>query len=172
MTTRHPLLIPAHDPRPAPPPAPGARWGVACWSILLALAVVLTQAGCAVVLLGGAAAAGAGTVAYVKGELRSTLEASLDQAWQAAQAAVQELEFAAATQEKEALAARLVARTAGDKKVEIKLKRISDTAVEARVRVGTFGDESFSHQVLERIRKHLKGGARLGRIAFGAHASG
>jgi len=157
MPGPHYPLGPAQASLRVCPPATGARWRIACWSILLAVVVLLTQAGCAVVLLGGAAAAGAGTVAYVKGELRSTLEASLDQAWQAAQAAVQELEFAATTQEKDALAARLVARTAGDKKVEIKLKRISDTAVEARVRVGTFGNESFSHQVLERIRKHLKG---------------
>jgi hypothetical protein len=132
-----------------PPPA-------ACWALGLAAALLLTQSGCALVLVGGAAAAGAGTYAYVEGEVRSTLDAGMDQTWRASEAAIKELELTSTSNEKDALAARIVARGAGDKKIELKLKRIADTATEVRVRVGTFGDKSLSSTILDRVKKHLK----------------
>ena len=56
--------------------------------------ILLFSSGCAGVLwLGGGAGAGAGTIAYLKGELKSTEEASIDRTWQAAQKAIEELEF-------------------------------------------------------------------------------
>lgn len=110
-------------------------------------------AGCVAVAVG--AAAGAGTYAYVSGVLKSTESASLDRTWTAAQGALKELEFPIISRQKDALEAELVARTSSDKKITIKLKKLSDTATEVRIRVGTFGDESMSLAVLEKIRKRL-----------------
>ncbi len=47
------------------------------------------------------------------------------------------------------------ARGAGDKKIRVKVKKQSDTVTEIRIRVGMFGDESMSRQILDRIKKRF-----------------
>lgn len=113
---------------------------------------LLFNAGCAALLIGGGAAAGVGTVAYVKGELKSTQEVPLDAVWKGTLAAIEELEFVTTKHEKDALSATLTARGAEDKKITIKLKRISETLTQLRIRVGTFGDENLSHLILDKIK--------------------
>ena len=105
--------------------------------------------------VGGAAAAGVGGYAYVNGESKSTLSASLDKSWEAAQGAMQDLEFPVINRQKDVLEAELTARNASDKKIAIKLKKLSETATEVRIRVGTFGDEPLSRLILEKINKRL-----------------
>lgn len=118
--------------------------------------ILLFSSGCAgVLLLGGGAGAGAGTIAYLRGELKSTEEASIDRTWQAAQKAIEELEFSVTSEEKDAFSAKLIARGANDKKVVINLQRITDELTEVSIRVGIFGEESLSLLVLERLQKHL-----------------
>ena len=68
---------------------------------------------------------------------------------------MKDLEYPVTSQAKDALSAELTARNASDKKIMVKLKKISDTTTEVRIRVGTFGDESLSRVVLEKIKKHL-----------------
>lgn len=116
---------------------------------------VLMSSGCAAVLLGGAAAGTAGTVLYVKGELHSTEDVSLDRAWDATQAAIKDMGFIVTTEDKDAVSATLVALTADSKKIKIILNRKTDKLTEISIRVGTFGDESMSRLILERIRKRF-----------------
>jgi len=123
---------------------------------VLALAGVCTLgAGCAAVLVGGGVAAGAGTVAYLRGELRAVESAPLDRVWEASQAAMKDLQFAVTTKQKDALSARLIARTALDKQVTINLAKQGDKVTEIRIRVGFWGDESLSRLVLEKIKLRL-----------------
>ena len=116
---------------------------------------LLLQTGCAGLLIAGGAAAGIGGYAYVKGELKSTESASLDQVWTATLGAMDELKYAVTTQEKDAVSAHLVARTAQDKRIDVHLKAISDDSTEIRIRVGTFGDEALSLLILDKIKKKL-----------------
>lgn len=46
-------------------------------------------------------------------------------------------------------------RNSADKKMLIKLKKVSDGATEIRIRVGTFGDESMSRLILDKIKSHF-----------------
>jgi hypothetical protein len=124
------------------------------WVLALGAACAL-GAGCAAVVIGGAAAAGAGTVAYIRGELRAVESAPLDRVWSASQAAMDDLQFAPTTKDKDGLSARLIARTASDKKVTINLAKQGDNVTEIRIRVGFFGDESVSRLVLEKIKLRL-----------------
>jgi len=62
--------------------------------------------------------------------------------------------FTVKTKEKDSLSAKLVAVTAGNKNINISLKRKSDNLTEIAIRVGKFGDESMSQQILEEIKKH------------------
>jgi L-fucose isomerase-like protein len=111
--------------------------------------------GCAVVAVGAAAGAGAAGYAYVSGVLISTESASLDRTWNATLAAMKELEFPITSQRKDALQASLVARNAYDKKISIRLKKVAEQSTEVRIRVGTFGDETMSRAILEKIKKRL-----------------
>ncbi len=122
----------------------GGRW---CLVMLLGAVMLMTSA-CALLLVGAGAAGG---TAYVMGELKTTKEMSLDVAWSRTQAAIQELEFFTTSEAKDALSAKLTARTAGDKKVQITLNKHSDTLTESRIRVGMIGDEALSRLILGKI---------------------
>ncbi len=123
---------------------------------LLLMAVLLVMGnGCALMLIGGAAAAGAGTVYYLDGELKDTESASLDAVHAATLAGLHDLQFAVVSDAKCINNARILARTATDAKIQIFLTRQSAAVTEIRIRVGTFGDEQMSRQVLEKIKTHL-----------------
>lgn len=125
--------------------------------ILLLLAAcpsILT--GClAAAAVGGAAAAGAGTVAYIKGELKSTEEASLNKTWSATVAAIDDLQFLVTNKIKDDVSAELDAKTADNKTVQIQLKRVSANLTDLSIRIGTFGDESLSRYILSKIKARL-----------------
>jgi len=116
----------------------------------LALAAVF-QSGCVVAAVG----AGAGAVAYIRGELEATLDSSLAATAKASDRAIKELEFAKVSEKKDALSANLVARTAQDKKVEIDLTKVGDKVTKVKIRVGVFGDEAVSMAILEKIKQAL-----------------
>ena len=112
--------------------------------------------GCpAAVLVGGGAAAGAGSFAYLEGELKSIEGVSLDRAWKATQMAMDDLEFDIIGKAKDAFDAELSAVGAGGKKTTIALKKISDTVTEVKIRVGTFGNKALSQDILETMRKRF-----------------
>ncbi len=121
--------------------------------VLLLGIPLLVGSGCAALLIGGGA--GAGTVAYLKGELKSTEEASIDKTWQAAQETMKDLEFVITSKEKDTFSAKLIAYRANDKKVEMYLRKASERTTEVKIRVGVFGDESLSLIILESLKKHL-----------------
>ena len=118
----------------------------------LGVAVSLTSTGCVAVVAAGAAGAG---VAWVRGALETTLEADLDKAYRATQAAVRELEFAVVSERKSGVDASILARTARDKRVEVVLERAGDKNTRVSIRVGVFGDESLALAVLDRIKAEL-----------------
>lgn len=119
---------------------------------LLIVAALPWLTGCVVVAAG---AVGAGAVAYVRGELESSVEADLDATYAATQRALEKLEFAKIDQRKSGLDAQLVHRTALDKRVEIKLKKITDRLTKIEIRVGLVGDQELSLTLLDKIRAEL-----------------
>lgn len=125
--------------------------------LILMLAVSpLILTGClAAAAIGGGAVAGAGTIAYIKGELKSTEGHSIDETWAATVAAIDELQFIVINKVKDATAAELKAQTADNKTVNIELKRIADNLTEIKIRIGTFGDEALSRYILNKIQANL-----------------
>ncbi len=125
-------------------------------TMVLAAALLAVGGGCAVLLVGGAvAAAGVGTYAYVNGELQGDEAVSLDKAYIASLAAMKDLEFPITSKSKDALQAEVLARNSADKKIQVKLKLVSDGTTEIRIRVGTFGDENLSRLILNKIKSHF-----------------
>jgi hypothetical protein len=104
--------------------------------------------------VGMAAGTGAGAIAYSRGEVEATERMSLDGAWAATLAAVDELQFPVKQQQKDAVSARLVAERADGGLVRISIDAKDGGLTRIRVRTGTFGNESVSRVVIDRIKAH------------------
>ena len=117
-------------------------------------AIVLTSitlfTGCAALLVG--AAAGAGGVAYVQGELKVTESVSHEVAGRAAEKALQDLKLTVIKRQQDGLAGVFEARTASDQKVTIKTQRLTANSTSVGIRVGVLGDEAKSRQILGRMQ--------------------
>lgn len=111
--------------------------------------------GCTAAWVAGGAAAGIGTYKFIRGELRSTEDISLDRAYQATEKAMVDLGFTITSKQKDAFDAEVIARRANDKRVTVKLKKQSNNVTEIKIRVGTFGDEYISKDVLETMKRHF-----------------
>ena len=123
--------------------------------VMLLASVLTLGSGCALFVIGAAAGAGAGTYAYVNGELKETEGVSLDTAYTATLAAMNDLQYAVESKPKDGMTATITVRTAADKKIVVTLTKQSATTTEIRIRVGTFGDEALSRQVLDKIKSHF-----------------
>ncbi len=119
----------------------------------LMVAVAATGGGCVALAVG--AAAGVGTYAYIKGELTDVEEATLDRSYEAAQAAVKDLEFKTKDQAKDAISAHVDAVEADGTEVKIKMESKGEKLTKFYVRVGVFGDESKSRLIMDKIKKHV-----------------
>ena len=103
----------------------------------------------------GVGAGAAGTVAYFRGELVSTFDNTFDEAFEATQKAVDELELIRISEKKDALSAVFTVQTAKDKKVSIILDKLDHEVTSVTIRVGIMGDESLSLTILGKIRENL-----------------
>ena len=126
------------------------RFLVTLWVIAIG-----SQLGCAVLLVGGGAVAGAGMVAYAKGELTAAETADLDRVWAAAQGAMDDLDFVIQSRLTTAGSAKLIARGAGSRRVTVTVERRVGSLTDITVRVGYFGDEPLSRLILQKIRQRL-----------------
>jgi Protein of unknown function (DUF3568) len=122
------------------------------WFLLAAVAASMALTGCVAVMAG---AAGAGTVAYLRGELDAPLDASYPQAVSGVDRAIKQLEFARISDKQDALTAIFIARTAEDKKITIKVTKVGDQTSKVAIRVGWLGDESLSLTILSRIKANV-----------------
>ncbi len=102
-----------------------------------------------------AAAAGAGTYAYITGTLEADLQAPLDKAHGATLRALSGLGFTDVHGDTDALEGSAQATMADGTRVSVKLIRRTETVTQAGIRVGIIGDEKHSSSILEAIRKEL-----------------
>lgn len=125
-------------------------------AVLLAIVLAgLLASGCMLLAIGAGAAAGAGTVAYLQGELKANQDAPLAGVLKAAEAALKDMQFTVTERTEGPARGKLLARGEGDKRVEIALVALTPKATEIRIRVGVFGDEALSRKILEKILKRL-----------------
>ncbi len=119
-------------------------------TLILGLGLVFNSE-CPVAIVGGTA----GAVNYVAGELKSTEEVYLDKAWTATQEAIDDLELIVTSKEKDSFDGKLIASGAAGKEIKARLKKKSEELTEIRIRVGTYGDQSLSRQILETIKERF-----------------
>jgi hypothetical protein len=112
--------------------------------------------GCIVVAVGVGALGAAGTVAYIKGELKATESENIDIVYESTLLAVNELELKIIYKSKDALSAEINLRDAQDDKVQIALSSTAEHSTEISIRIGTFGDQTKSNLIYQKIRDKLK----------------
>ncbi len=114
------------------------------------MAIGLT--GCVAVVAAGAAGTG---VAWYRGQLVANLDQNIETVFAASQKTLKQFEFISIDSKRSAIDARLVSRTALDKKVEITLQKVTDRSTKIIIRVGVFGDETLSMSILDRLKAAL-----------------
>ena len=126
--------------------------------VILKIVVVSTLAmlqGCVVVARGAAAVAG--TVAYVRGDLESIMEEDISSIYESSKQALIDLEIEIVGTDKDLLSAVVNGKGAEDKKITIKMKRIEQgRLVKLTIRIGTFGDKTLSQIIYNKINKNLE----------------
>lgn len=120
------------------------------WLVLLGL-IPATQSGCIL----AAAGAAAGGVLYYKGDLEATVDGPPDKVIAAAEAVMKEMQYPVISKYGSALNGQLVARTGGDKKIVIEAESLGTSSSKVNIRIGTFGDESLSRHILDKIKAQL-----------------
>lgn len=120
----------------------------------LSVLAPLALSGCAAVLVGAAAGAGAGTAAYVMGDLEKAYDLELETVYRASKAGVEDMEFRITEDLKDLARFKIVSQMADGKKVTVS-GRYKDNVFRLSIRVGTFGNETVSRQILDKIERHL-----------------
>ena len=111
-----------------------------------------TSGGC--FLLAAGAATGAG-VAYAKGDIERIVNAPSDRVVAAAERALADLGFHGVHTEDKDDGRRVAARTSNDKEIHVFVAPRGDNVTKIWVRIGTFGEESLSESIYERIKANL-----------------
>lgn len=111
----------------------------------------LLNSGCLLFVAGGAAA---GT-AYVLGTLEASLEGDIKKSDYAVTKALKKLELIKVNHSKTALEAVHTYRNAKDDKIVITLEKFTDRTTKIYIKVGIFGDEALSHNILEEVKEKL-----------------
>ena len=124
-------------------------------ALLTVFLAFASGAGCVAVAVGAGAGAAVAAVAYVRGDLDATLNASFDKSIAAANKTIEQLQFVKVSQNKDALQAILVARNAADKKIEFRVEKGGDGVTNLKIRVGVFGDEALSLAILDKVKANL-----------------
>ncbi len=92
---------------------------------------------------------------YKQGTLRAVLGAQLPTVDQATRATMEELDFVAIDAVTDRLKSTVKATMADGTKVKVKLEAEDFESTSIRIKVGNFGDDSISIQILKHIKRRL-----------------
>ena len=117
-----------------------------CLALLFVSTLVLVN-GCVI----AAAGAGAGVVAYARGDLEVVEAKDINSVYKATEKALDELELTVSKKTKDVMSALIIARDAQDKKIKIKLIATTEDTTKLSIRAGVFGDEAKSRLIYQKI---------------------
>jgi hypothetical protein len=123
--------------------------------VLVLISMGLMLQGCLLLAVGAGAGAGAATVAYVKGELKTTYAASLNRTWDATLSALKDLRINVYSSKKDVTEGDIEATKADGTKVKINLAPAGPDTTSVSIRVGIFGDEEVSRVINRQIASKL-----------------
>lgn len=92
--------------------------------------------------------------------VKSVENRPLDEVYQAAEAALRDLDMDVQKREQRALDSRLVAEEGDGTNITVDLQKLNDDSTRLAIKVGTFGSETVGTMVLDKIRANLGGTAQ------------
>lgn len=116
------------------------------------LAFIPILSGCIAVAAGGAAAGG---VAYLKGDLEAHMEARHHVVFRAIEDSVEAFGFFTLESVLDGASGRIVVRNAEDQRIIYRVKPLTEAVSTLNIRVGTFGDEALSRDLLTDVKARL-----------------
>lgn len=128
--------------------------------------IFLLQSGCAAVIVGSAVAGGAAGYAYYKGNVRRVVPGDLEKTWQATERSLAELNISPLTRQKNGVHGSMRCLTPHDDNIVISLEQLppgkkvkgmqaNQPMTQIDIRVNTFGDQSFSNLILDKVELYL-----------------
>ena len=129
-----------------------------CLMLLSLLLFAMELAGCAALLVGGAA--GAGSVVCIKGQLKEDMSASVPTVHNASISTLKDLNLPIIEDNHDKLSAKIKSRFADGNYVWIEIDSVTAESSKLTIRVGILGDEHKSRQILDGIHQHLSGAGR------------
>ena len=121
-------------------------------AILCCFLIGLSACSRRLAVIGAAAAAvGAGTYYYIKGDLKRNYEAPMDKTWEATIKSVEELKLTVESQKHDGLSGVIKGKTADEKGFEINLKRLGENSTEVGVRIGTESRKKIEHMLETKV---------------------
>lgn len=123
--------------------------------ILLLLGLVLVTAGCAPLVVGGAAVGSAsGTYLWVNGEMRTDYYHSFDRVWAATEKTVADMKGVDVDPNKE-IAQGTISALINDEKVTFSVKYKAKNQTSVSIRVGIMGNKLSSQLLHDKISENL-----------------
>lgn len=116
---------------------------------------VVAMVVCAVLLTGGCTSSEGTKFNYATGNLSATLNANVQKSYDASLKALEQLQITPAEKAQDSLGAKIVAKTAADKKITISLKRTNDVLTAIVIEVGFVGDNTISQTIYTKIVENL-----------------
>jgi hypothetical protein len=128
-------------------PDMSTRW-ITAWAFVGCTAL----AGCRALTNGSAEAAGA---KYRMGSLSATIDAPTRKTFEAATEVIEDLELRVDKAESSDVDAEIIAHSARDKKITLRVEALDEDSSEISIRVGSLGDEDISIRIYRRILEEL-----------------
>ena len=120
---------------------------------ILCVFIVITTAGCVPLLVG--AAAGVGGVTYVKGAVVQNVTHTVDKVNKASVKALKDLKLFIISDELNKHSSVVKAEDEKGKKISVFIDALTEYSSKITIRVGTFGDQVKSQEILNAILKKL-----------------
>ena len=117
----------------------------------VAAGLMLLNTGC---LFLAAGAAGAGTVAYTKGDLETSSEKPMAELYKVVEETCAEMDFEIYKQEQKEFSGLIVCNSDFGK-VAFTMKSKSPKETKLQIRVGTFGDKEASQLILDKLKPKI-----------------
>ena len=132
-------------------------WDLTRILMAVTLVIFMASSGCQLLLLGGAAGAGAGAASYYMGRLEKRLPHGVPEAQAAAVSALKELGLPIMQDRGDKITAHVESEFADDKPVWIDIEAAGDGSSDVTIRVGYLGDRTRAMRILEAMEESLDG---------------
>ncbi len=122
-------------------------------TFIMIMLLAVQSAGCVALVAGGAA--GAGTVAYFKGQLDEEIKAPEAKVYAASISALRELKLPVIEDNHDNFTAKIKSKLANGKDIWISVESVTGGTSKITIRVGIFGDEEKSRMLSDAIHRYL-----------------